>query len=105
MLSIEIAQQLKEAGLKWQPELHDFFAILDHILQSDAIWVPSETQLRRLIIEIGGNHEQHLVSTAEGSELRIEHQGRSHVFAAENGVDALGNALLYLLKEERPVSV
>ncbi len=29
MLSLSIAQQLKEAGLNWTPALHDFFAIPD----------------------------------------------------------------------------
>jgi hypothetical protein len=29
MLSLSIAQQLKEAGLSWTPALHDFFAIPD----------------------------------------------------------------------------
>ena len=27
MISLELARQLKEAGLQWQPALHDFFAI------------------------------------------------------------------------------
>lgn len=142
MLSIEIAHQLKEAGLEWQPELHDFFAIpmpglderyfvitdmlvdlavvqgwpaitftgsaewaLDHILQSDAIWVPRETQLRRLVFQQGGIEEQRLVSTAEGSTLTMRVDGKEHVFDAGSGVDALGLALLYLLNEGRPVSV
>jgi hypothetical protein len=29
MLSLSIARQLKEAGLRWTPALHDFFAIPD----------------------------------------------------------------------------
>ena len=29
MLSLSMAQQLKEAGLSWTPALHDFFAIPD----------------------------------------------------------------------------
>jgi hypothetical protein len=29
MLSLSIAQQIKEAGLSWTPALHDFFAIPD----------------------------------------------------------------------------
>jgi hypothetical protein len=29
MISLEVAQKLKEAGLNWEPALHDFFAIPD----------------------------------------------------------------------------
>ena len=78
-----LAVQLKEAGLSWQPRLHDFFIILDralddrvfvlsdmmvdmevlhgypaltfvgsvewaldYILQTEAVWLPTEAQLR-----------------------------------------------------------
>ena len=29
MISLKAARKLKEAGLKWEPALHDFFAIPD----------------------------------------------------------------------------
>ncbi len=82
-ISLNLAQRLKNAGLLWQPKIHDFFAIpetsledrvfvlsdmtvaeevlhgmpaftfvgavewaLDYILQTDAVWMPTESQLR-----------------------------------------------------------
>ncbi len=84
MVSVDIAQQLREAGMRWTPGEHDTFMVpgtgleqkvfviselaalvqplagvqhitfhgssewaLDHVMVRDAVWLPSETQLRQ----------------------------------------------------------
>lgn len=132
MLTLSLALQLKKAGLEWQPELHDTFAIpdrglddrrfvltevmaytelfrgsafvtfhgtaewaLDYILQTEAIWIPSETQLRRLI----ASHASELLleRTPEGYECRVQHNGQRLTFSAEDACEAYGSALLQIL--------
>ena len=132
MLSLALAEQLKKAGLEWEPQLHDTFAVpergmnerrfvitevlayielfrgspvvtfhgtaewaLDFILQTEAVWVPSETQLREMIAEHAD--EVVLAQTADGYECRLDLQGERLVFAADNACDAYGSALLQLL--------
>ena len=132
MLSLALAEQLKKAGLEWEPQLHDTFAVpergmnerrfvitevlayielfkgspvvtfhgtaewaLDFILQTEALWVPSETQLREMIV--ARVDEVALAQTADGYECRVLLQGETLVFAAKDGCDAYGSALLQLL--------
>lgn len=132
MLSLALAEQLKKAGLEWQPSLHDTFAVpergmneqrfvitevlayiemfrgspvvtfhgtaewaLDFILQTEAVWIPSETQLREMIVEQAGDVV--LAQTADGYECRLKYRGETLVFAADNACDAYGSALLQLL--------
>ena len=132
MLSVALAQQLKKAGLEWEPQLHDTFAVpdrgmnerrfvitevlayielfkgspvvtfhgtaewaLDFILQTEALWVPSETQLREMIAE--RVDEVLLAQTADGYECRIDLQGESLTFTSGDACDAYGSALLQLL--------
>ena len=132
MLSLTLAEQLKKAGLEWQPQLHDTFAIpergmneqrfvitevlayielfrgspvvtfhgtaewaLDFILQTEAVWIPSETQLREMIAEIAG--ELVLAQTTDGYECRLDFRGERLAFTADNACDAYGAALLQLL--------
>src|SRR5512146_2882759 len=101
MISLALAQDLKEAGLSWEPAMHDFFAIpergmdnrvfvisdiqstvenllgspvvafqgasewaLDYLVTSEAVWLPTESQLRQALEEIllsGGNQGMALV--------------------------------------------
>lgn len=132
MLSLALAEQLKKAGLEWQPQLHDTFAIpergmneqrfvitevlayielfrgspvvtfhgtaewaLDFILQTEAVWIPSETQLREMIAEIAGDLV--LAQTADGYECRLDFRSERLAFTADKACDAYGSALLQLL--------
>lgn len=132
MLSLSLAQQLKKAGLDWQPQLHDMFAIpdrelddrrfvlsdvmtyievfrgspvvtfhgtaewaLDFILQTEAVWIPSETQLRECIQTYAS--ELVLRQTKTGYECAIQVAGEPLAFDGENACDAYGSALLQLL--------
>ncbi len=132
MLSLSLAQQLKKAGLEWQPQLHDMFAVpdrelderrfvltevmayiemfrgspvvtfhgtaewaLDFILQTEAVWIPSESQLRELIQRYASDLV--LKQTAEGFECALAYRGESLVFGGGGACEAYGSALLQLL--------
>ena len=132
MLSLSLAQQLKKAGLRWQPALHDMFAIpdrelddrrfvltdvmtyieifrgspvvtfhgtaewaLDFILQAEAVWIPSETQLREHVQSYASALRLRL--TDDGYECALQVGEESLVFQGESACDAYGSALLQLL--------
>lgn len=132
MLSLSLARKLKNAGLEWEPALHDMFAIpdrglddrrfvltevlaytelfrdlavvsfhgtaewaLDYILQTEAIWIPSETQLRRLIAHYAT--DLILEQKADGYECRAQHNGQRLSFSSSGACDAYGSALLQIL--------
>ncbi len=65
---------------------------LDYILSQDAVWLPTETQLRELLG--GAFAAMTLEDGAYRCEIRVD--GVSVVFAAETAEDAYGNALLHL---------
>ena len=135
MLSLALAQQLKKAGLEWQPRLHDVFALpergmddrrfiltevlayielfhgspvvtfhgtaewaLDYILQTEAVWVPTETQLRQQVQ--GKARNLLLQETADGYEVRCNFRGQALSFAAADACEAYASALLQILLQQ-----
>lgn len=132
MLSLSLAQKLKKAGLEWQPELHDTFAVpdrelddrrfvltevlsyielfrgspvvtfhgtaewaLDFILQTEAVWIPSETQLRQRIQQYATDLV--LKETSDGYECHVNFRGQALTFSDPDACEAYGAALLQLL--------
>lgn len=132
MLSLTLAQQLKKAGLTWEPQLLDVFIIpdrelddkrfvltdvmayieifrgspmvtfhgtaewaLDFVLQTEAVWIPSETQLRERLQKYAGSLQ--LRQTAHGFECGLDFNGEALVFAGADACEAYGSALLQLL--------
>lgn len=132
MLSLSLARQLKKAGLTWEPQMHDIFAIpdrelderrfvltdvmayievfkgspvvtfhgtaewaLDFILQTEAVWIPSESQLRERIQKYAT--EVVLRQTEKGYECGLQYDGESLNFGADDACEAYGSALLQLL--------
>lgn len=132
MLSLSLAQQLKKAGLEWEPQLLDIFAIpdrelddrrfvltdvmayievfrgspvvtfhgtaewaLDFMLQTEAVWIPSESQLRERIQQLAT--ELVLKQTEQGFECGLQYGGEKMVFHSAGACDAYGSALLQLL--------
>ena len=132
MLSLSLAQQLKKAGLEWQPQLHDMFAIpdrelddrrfvltevmayielfrgspmvtfhgtaewaLDYILQTEAVWIPTESQLRERIQQLASGLV--LKQTAGGYECALDYGCDSLVFGGGGACEVYGSALLQLL--------
>jgi len=132
MLSLSLARQLKKAGLQWDPQLLDVFAIpdrqlderrfvltdvmayieifrgspmvtfhgsaewaLDFVQQTEAVWIPTESQLRECIQQYGS--ELVLRQTASGYECGLAYAGETMVFGGDGACDAYGAALLQLL--------
>lgn len=135
MISIELAQQLKQAGLIWQPAERDCFAIpergfdgqifvvsqftaligqmsgypvitfhgssewaLDHLFIADAVWMPSETQLRELIGHLAGSQSEFSLSR-DGAIYRCRVTFGSGMIetTADTAEEAYGRALLLLM--------
>ena len=67
MISLETAQKLKQAGLKWVPEVHDFFAIPDRNLD-DRVFVISDMLVT--IEELSG---MQIVSFQGASEWALDY--------------------------------
>lgn len=134
MITIQLAADLRRAGLAWQPAERDCFAIpggeldghvfvlnqlptliemlrgqpaitfhgssewaIDYLLTADALWIPSETQLRSAIERIVGP------DAAVALERRAPHQYRCHAGAvsaeAEDAETAYATLLLTLLRQ------
>jgi hypothetical protein len=98
MVSFELAQQLKEAGLVWQAQTHDFFAIPERGMDEQVFVVTDVMAYLELlkgwpVVTFHGTAEWALdyILTAEVVWLPTEAQIRSHL---ENAL--LGEANLKL---------
>ncbi len=68
---------------------------LDFVLQSEAVWIPSEAQLHDLLRQYGAAF---ILSTAPaGFRCEISLAGDTIAFEATDAADAYGSALLHLL--------
>lgn len=122
---------LKQAGLIWNPALHDFFTIadiglddrvfvltdmmaqnevlkgtnaitfngavewaLDFVLVSEAVWVPTEAQLRAQLQEMSQRFELKITET---TELTVYTAEEPRVFQADSVPSVYAKALLALL--------
>lgn len=139
MISLSLAIRLKDAGLIWHPQLHDFFAIpgteledrifvvsdmmidvrqllgrqmitfngavewsLDYILMSDAVWIPTEGQLRQLLeieLLLEDQPAVELACSVNRYHCYITYQGTNQEFEAKHASDTYGQALLFVLKK------
>ena len=68
---------------------------LDSIMQSEAIWLPSESQLRDRL----GNTFRQLTQDGRGYVCHVSFDGTDHEFRAANPADAYAEALLALLQD------
>jgi hypothetical protein len=136
VISSEIAQQLKQAGLEWRPVERDFFMMpehnleghvfvvsalpalvqpyggemtitfhgsiewaLDYVVLSEAVWLPTETQLRSLLAQaIGGDAPLRLDRGQSGYRLQVAHGADMLDFVAADAEDAYALALLHVLQ-------
>lgn len=139
MISMSLAQQLKAAGLAWEPRMLDFFRLpdrhmdervfvisdmlvtvdvmqglqviafqgasewaLDSLVTTEAVWVPTETQLR-LALEAAlldwGRPELRLTSGMSG--YRLDFILQDEAISLEGGAadELYANALLKALKK------
>jgi hypothetical protein len=68
---------------------------LDYVLQSEALWLPSEAQLHELLRAHGANFT--LKSVPDGYRCEITRGSVGIAFDAADAADAYGAALLHLL--------
>ena len=140
MISSELAQRLKSAGLEWQPAERDFFMMpehnlegqvfvvsalpalvqnfrgemsitfhgsiewaLDYVVLSEAVWLPTETQLRTALAQaIGDEAPLRLDRTQAGYRLQIALDADLPEFEAKDAEDAYALALLHVLEARAP---
>jgi hypothetical protein len=75
---------------------------LDYILTTEVVWMPTEEQLRELLVtalDRLGDAWLQLELQNESYRCRLRRQNRVLEFAAEDGSGAYAGALLYLLHE------
>jgi len=75
---------------------------LDHVLIADLVWLPTETQLRKLVDQrLIGEPEPplRLTSTADGYQCEIQFRGESLCFEAFGASEAYAKALFHLLSK------
>lgn len=141
MISMALATKLKEAGLVWRTNVHDFFAIpdrdlddrifvlsdmmatmellrgwpavvfhgtsewaLDYLLTHEAVWLPSEGQLREQLeteLDTLNGRFQKLQRVAEGYQCQLFLGNGPVEFTADSANDAYGLALLHLLNQQK----
>ena len=71
---------------------------LDYVLLSEAVWLPTETQMRGLLAAaIGGDAPLRLDRTAAGYRLQIASGANMLEFDAADAEDAYALALLHVL--------
>jgi len=73
---------------------------LDYLITTEAVWLPSETQLREnLVSRLSGESQPSLklACSPAGCRCEMSYQGQMLVFEAADASDAYGDALLYLL--------
>jgi hypothetical protein len=136
MISLELAQELRDAGLAWQPAERDTFGLpdrdmdeqvfvvsplpaliqrvnghpvvafqasaewaLDYVMLAEAIWLPSEAQLReRLSADLGPGSPLRLDRSDAGYSCTIGIDGARVSFDGPDAAAAYGAALLALLR-------
>ena len=138
MITVDIALELRRAGLAWQPAERDCFAIpgeefagqifslnsvlttiellgtspaitfrgssewaLDYLLTSDAVWIPTETQLRTRLANLIGPDE-FLTLQRGPSGYRVS--AGTHTAEASEAELAYAQALLAVLKDRNKLS-
>jgi hypothetical protein len=76
---------------------------LDSLIATEAIWIPSEAQLREAlegILLAAGRPELRLTSSLSGYVCEFTLGGQRHSFQSEDAAGAYAQALLFVLKEQ-----
>jgi len=75
---------------------------LDYLVTTDAVWIPSETQLRQALeaaILSLGRPEVKMTSSLHGYRCEFDLHGKSMSFQAEDVSELYAGALLYVLRD------
>ena len=137
VIDLETAKELKDAGLEWQPQFGDRFAVpdrglddqlfvinemttivqslygrpaitfhgtsewaLDYLLLGEAVWLPTEGQLRTLLqarLAAEGEQVYDLIYIEGGYTCRFTWQSEALAFSAPNAGQAYAAGLAKLL--------
>lgn len=76
---------------------------LDYLVTTDAVWIPSETQLRQALeaaLLSSGRPELKLTSSLRGYRCDIRHHDKELSFVAEDVSELYAAALLYVLRDQ-----
>jgi hypothetical protein len=76
---------------------------LDSLVTTDAVWLPSEAQLRQTLESAlleAGLTELRLVAGLNGCRCEFMHHGELHSFEDQDASEAYAAGLLYLLKRQ-----
>ncbi len=73
---------------------------LDFVYLLDALWVPTEAQIRTKLVNRLPNNELNLRLTDDSYECEIRPAEAPLVFSAPTAADAYGRAMLFLLQQE-----
>ena len=93
MISVDVASRLKQAGVDWQPRLHDFFAIPDRDLD-DRVFVIADMSID--VQRLGGEPIVTFNGTAEWSLDYILRREVIWLPTGEQLLDLLGDSFLGL---------
>jgi hypothetical protein len=137
MLALDLAEQLRAAGLEWTPALHDFFALpgtalagrvfvitdipanvamiqgqaaftfegaaewaMDYVFANEAVWMPTESQLRQAVEARAPNLPMRLHVSPVGYECALDIRADATLsFRATSAEDAYAQALIFLLQK------
>jgi hypothetical protein len=137
MIDVDLARELKRAGLAWQPAERDWFTIpdtdlagqvfvvsqqtttvevlkgqpaltfhgssewaLDYLYTTDAVWLPSETQLRQSLERLAGaSASLALERTADGYRCRGASGAITWDEAAAGAEESYARAILAVLRQ------
>jgi len=75
---------------------------LDYLVTTDAVWIPSETQLRQALeaaLLSSGRPELKMTSSLLGYRCEFDFRGKSMNFEAEDVSELYAGALLYVLRD------
>jgi hypothetical protein len=96
MTTVEVRQRLSVISFQGTVEW-----ALDYVIISEAVWLPREDQLRKMMKSYLSEQDQpvlRLENTPAGYRCEIRFQGQWHTFEAKQASEAYGASLLYLLE-------
>jgi hypothetical protein len=76
---------------------------LDSLIATEAVWIPSEAQLREsleAILLAAGRPELRLTSSLSGYTCEFILDGQRHSFQTDDAAESYAQALLFVLKEQ-----
>lgn len=74
---------------------------LDHVMLTDVVWLPTETQLREAIMQrLSGNAAMLLYGSRTDYRCRFRYMDEEYMFQGDSAEEAYAEGLLYLLRNK-----